>query len=52
MANGDFFQSSSFSKPIGDSIRDQAANHLKAVEQQWLATRDIKMRLPSSSRPG
>jgi len=46
MANGDFLQGLSFGKPIGDSIRNQAANHLKALEQEWLATRDIKMRLP------
>jgi hypothetical protein len=50
MANGGFLQGFSFGKPIGDPIRDQAANHLKAVEQQWLATRDCKMRLPLRKR--
>jgi hypothetical protein len=48
-AKGDVFQSLSPGKPIEDSIRDQAANLLKAVKQQLLATKDIKMRLPRGS---
>jgi hypothetical protein len=42
----DFSQGLSFGKPVGDSIRDQPANLLKALEQESPATRDIKMRLP------
>ncbi|MGA2351934.1 MAG: hypothetical protein ABSF70_15975 [Terracidiphilus sp.] len=45
-ANGDFLEGLSFGQPIGDSIRDKAANLLKAVEQELLATKDVKMRLP------